>query len=132
MNSMIQQLFMIPTFKYLFLCAEDGKVEDLKTLEDEKSVYNKKMFDDNLLHQMQNAMGFLELTERPFYNALGLCFSMKDYGGEPTNCSMQQDSQEFLNLCFDRLENMLKPTPQRYIIKDTFGAKQCTHMSCSS
>lgn len=48
----------------------------------------------------------------------------------PTNCSMQQDSQEFLNLCFDRLEKMLKPTPQKHIIQDIFSAKQCTHMTC--
>ena len=129
---MIQQLFMIPTFKYLFLSVDDGKVEELSTIEDEKSVYHNKMIDDNLLHQVQNTMGFLELTERPYYNALGLCFSMKDYSGQPTNCSMQQDSQEFLNLCFDRLENMLKPSPQRYIIQDIFSAKQCTHMTCSS
>ena len=131
MNSMIQQLFMIPTFKYLFLSINDGIDEDLGTLEDEKSVYHNKMMDDNLLHQLQNTFSFLELSERPFYNALGLCFSMKDYSGAPTNCSLQQDSQEFLNLCFDRLENMIKPTPQHYIIRDIFSAKQCTHMTCS-
>lgn len=28
MNSMVQQLFMIPAFKYLFLAADDGKDED--------------------------------------------------------------------------------------------------------
>lgn len=95
---MVQQLFMIPTFKYLFLSVDDGKIEELNTIDDEKSIYHNKMIDDNLLHQFQNAMGFLELTERPYYNTLGLCFSMKDYSGHPTNCSMQQDSQEFLNL----------------------------------
>ena len=132
MNSMIQQLYMIPAFRYLLLCINDGVDEDFKTVEDEKSVYHNKKIDDNLLHQFQNTMGFLELTERPYYNSVGLCFSMKDYDGNPTNCSLQQDSHEFVNLLFDRLEDMIKPTPQKYLIRDNFSAKQCTHMTCSN
>lgn len=128
---MIQQLFMIPCFKYLFLSIDDSKDENLNSIEDEKSVYNNKLFDDNLLHQFQHTMGFLELTERPYYNSLGLCFSMKDYAGMPTNCSLQQDSHEFVNLSFDRLEEILKDTPQKHLFKDIFSAKQCTHMTCS-
>lgn len=85
-----------------------------------------------MLHQFQNTMGFLELTERPYYNPVALCYSMKDYGGNPTNCSLQQDSHEFVNLSFDRLEHLIKSTPQKYLIKDTFSAKQCTHMTCSN
>lgn len=90
------------------------------------------MIDDNLLHQFQNTMGFLELSERPHFNAIGLWFSMKDYDGRPTNCSLQQDSHEFVNIAFERLENMLKPTPQKHIVTDIFSAKQCTHMTCSN
>ena len=132
MNSMIQQLYMIPTFKYLLLGVNDEKDEELYTVDDENSVYFGKMIDDNLLHQFQNAMGFLELSERPYYNAIGLWFSMKDYDGRPTNCSLQQDSHEFVNIAFERLENMLKSTPQKNIMTDVFSAKQCTHMTCSN
>lgn len=102
MNSMLQQLYMIPTFKYLLLTVDDGKDETSGTIEDEKSVYHNKTFDDNLLHQFQNTMGALELSERPYHNALGLCFAMKDWEGKPTNCSLQQDSHEFVNISFDR------------------------------
>jgi ubiquitin carboxyl-terminal hydrolase 34 len=131
MNSMLQQIFMIPSFKYLLLSADDNKEEDLKSDSVETSLYYGKEFDDNLLHQYQNAMGFLELTERPSYNALGLCYAMKDYSGNPTNCSLQQDCHEFVNLSFDRLENMLKETTQKYLVADIFSAKQCTHILCS-
>jgi ubiquitin C-terminal hydrolase len=72
MNSMLQQLFMIPSFKYLLLSVDDGKNEDLQTVDDDKSVYHNKMIDDNLLHQFQNTMAFLEISERPAYNAIGL------------------------------------------------------------
>lgn len=106
--------------------------ENIKTVEDEKSVYYGKHMDDNLLHQFQNTMAHLELSERPFYNAVGLCYSMKDWEGNPTNCSLQQDSHEFVNISFDRLESLLKSTNQKYLIKDTFSAKQCTHMTCSN
>ena len=30
MNSMMQQFFMIPAFRYNLLCVDDGKPEDLK------------------------------------------------------------------------------------------------------
>lgn len=129
---MVQQLYMIPSFKYLLMSVDDGREEDLQTTDDEKSLYYGKKFDDNLLHQFQYTMGFLELSERPYYTALGLCFAMKDYEGKPTNCSLQQDSHEFVNLSFDRLENLLKPTPQKNLISDIFSAKQCTHMTCSN
>ena len=39
MNSMIQQLYMIPSFKYLLLSVNDQKNEELNTVDDEKSVY---------------------------------------------------------------------------------------------
>jgi len=132
MNSMIQQLFMIPSFKYLLLSVDDHKDKNFQTVDDDKSLYHGKMIDDNLLHQFQNTFGFLELSERLSHNALGLCFAMKDYDGKPTNCSLQQDSHEFFNLAFDRLEQLLKPTAQRHIISDVFSAKQCTHMACSN
>lgn len=132
MNSMLQQLFMIPAFKYLLLSVDDEKDEDLQTVEDDKSVYHNKMIDDNLLHQFQNTMAFLEISERPSYNAIGLCFSMKDYSGNPTNCSLQQDSHEFVNLSFERLETIIKDFPQKNLISDIFSAKQCTHMTCSN
>ena len=54
---------------------------------------------------------FLQLTDRQEYNPVDYCFAFKDYGGNPTNVRVQQDAQEYLNLAFDRLENMLKDTP---------------------
>ena len=51
------------------------------------------------------------------------CFSFKDYTGEPVNVKIQQDTQEFLNMLFDKLENGLKKTPYKYILEGIFGGK---------
>mmetsp|Transcript_44261 Transcript_44261/g.32249 ORF Transcript_44261/g.32249 Transcript_44261/m.32249 type:complete len:95 (-) Transcript_44261:2000-2284(-) len=43
MNSMLQQFFMIPAFRYNLLCVDDQKSEELKE-------YRGSMIDDNMLH----------------------------------------------------------------------------------
>ena len=45
MNSMMQQFFMVPAFRYNLLCCDDGKPEELVE-------YKGKMVDDNMFHQM--------------------------------------------------------------------------------
>ena len=43
MNSMMQQFFMIPAFRYNMLCVDDGMAPDVKE-------YKGDHFDDNMLH----------------------------------------------------------------------------------
>ena len=45
MNSMMQQFFMVPAFRYNLMCVDDGKPEELKE-------YKGDMIDDNMLHQL--------------------------------------------------------------------------------
>ena len=54
-------------------------------------------------------MAHLELSNRSDYNPFEFCFSFKEFDGTPTNTAEQKDAQEFLNLAFDRIENLLKP-----------------------
>ena len=60
------------------------------------------------------------MTDRQDYNPVEFCFAFKDFDGNPTNVRVQQDAQEFLNLASDRLENLLKDTPQKYICQSAF------------
>jgi len=57
MNSMMQQFFMTPAFRYNILCVNDGKAE-------ENAEYKGEVFDDNMLHQLQRLVAHLELSER--------------------------------------------------------------------
>ena len=103
MNSMLQQFFMIPAFRYNILCVDDGLPEDLQR-------YKGENVDDNMLHQLQKLMANLEVSERTDYNPWEFCFAFKEFDGSPTNTVEQKDAQEFLNLAFDRIENALKGT----------------------
>lgn len=125
MNSMMQQFYMVPAFRYQMLTADDGLPEDMKE-------YKGKDIDDNLLHQMQKLMTHLELSERQDYNPFEFCFSFKDFDGQPTNTAIQQDAQEFLNVIFDRIESMLRPTPQKYLLQNIFGGKMINQIICKS
>lgn len=75
---------------------------------------------------------FLQLTDRQEYNPVDYCFAFKDYGGNPTNVRVQQDAQEYLNLAFDRLENMLKDTPQKYICQNVFQGQMSSILVCKN
>ena len=75
-------------------------------------------------------MAFLELSERSDYNPREFCFSYKDFNGGPTNVREQKDTQEFLNIAFDRVENALRDTPQKYLLQNVFGGKTCSVTIC--
>jgi len=85
MNSMLQQFFMIPAFRYNLLCVDDQTPEDLKE-------YRGSVIDDNMLHQLQKLMAHLELSERSDYNPMEFCFAFKEIDGNPTNTGEQKDA----------------------------------------
>lgn len=72
----------------------------------------------------------MELSERSDYNPIGFTFSFKEMDGQPTNIAEQKDAQEFLNVLFDRVENVLKPTPRKYLLQSVFGGKTCSQLIC--
>jgi ubiquitin carboxyl-terminal hydrolase 34 len=74
----------------------------------------------------------LELSERQAFFPLGFCFAFKDFDGNPTNTAIQQDAQEFLNIFFARLEELLKPTSQKHLLDSVFGGKTCSQLKCSN
>ena len=123
MNSMLQQLYHVPAFRYQLLQADDGAAPDWKE-------YKGRTIDDNILHQLQRLFGHLELSERVDYNPIEFCFSFKETDGSPTNTSVQHDTEEFFNIIFDRIENLIKPTPQKYLLSSVFGGKNCSQMVC--
>jgi ubiquitin C-terminal hydrolase len=122
MNAMCQQFFMVPSLRYALLKADDKEEPDYST--------NPHRVDDNSLHQVQRMFSYLELSDRMDYNPFGFCFSFKDWEGNPTNTSLQQDAQEFLSRFLDVIENKIKPTPLKYVFQSIFGGKTCTQLTC--
>lgn len=119
MNSMLQQFFMVPSFRYNLLSVDDGTAEDIQT-------YKGHKIDDNMLHQLQRLMAHLELSERHDYQPLEFCFAFKDFDGNPTNTAEQKDAQEFLNMAFDRIENGLRNTRMKYLLQSVFSGQTCS------
>jgi ubiquitin C-terminal hydrolase len=75
-------------------------------------------------------MAHLELSDRNDFNPFEFCFAFKDLDGKPTNTGEQKDAQEFLNLSFDRIENMLSNTSRKYLLQSVFGGQTCSQMVC--
>ena len=80
---------------------------------------------------MMQLFGSLELSDRQAYDPTSFCFSYKAYG-EPTNVREQKDANEYLLTLFDRLENQLKDTSQKYLVKNIFGGKLCHSKVCKT
>jgi len=60
----------------------------------------------------------LQESEKQFCNPNGFCFSFKDYEGNRTNTNVQMDSQEFLNMLFDRIDTTLKGSKDAFVLKE--------------
>lgn len=56
----------------------------------------------------------------------GFCHAFKDWDGNPTNVLIQMDVDEFFNMLIDRLEEKLKPTKYKNLIKRQFEGKFIT------
>lgn len=125
-NSMLQQLYMTPAFRYGLLVANDFKERQIVEDKDGRKI------DDNMFHQLQKMFAYLDNSERSSYHPYEFCYSFKGYDGNPLNVSIQQDTQEFFNIFFDRIEDSLKPTPLKNITKNVFGGKMIDLLACTS
>ena len=125
MNSILQQMYMVPPFRYSIMSSDDKRGKNFQ-----KSIFNNNMYDDNLLHQLQRMYTFLTYSEKQAYNPKDFCASFKDFDGAPINPLLQQDSQEFFNNFCDKIENCLKNTKYKYIIDNIFTGKTCSSVIC--
>jgi ubiquitin carboxyl-terminal hydrolase 9/24 len=119
MNSMLQQIFMIESFRKGILAAECPVKED------------------SMLYQLQYLFSSLQFTVRQYVNTKPFAGTIKDYEGNPINVNEQMDVDEFFNYFMDKLEGWLKDSPSKNLIKNHFGGmqvteligKDCTHRS---
>jgi hypothetical protein len=108
MIALMQQLYMIPTFRQSILAIDDPKKDEIPA-------------EDNILYQLQCIFAFLNQSEQQYYNPQGFTNSFKDWDGNPTNVLIQMDVDEFFNMFMDRLETAIKGSTQHKMIQEHFG-----------
>ena len=126
MNSIMQQIYMAPTFCYVIISTDNWEPAKPTT------IYRYLIDDDNLLHQLQNMLIFSTISHKVDYNPRNFCLSYKDFDGNPMNVREQQDSQEFYNNLCDKIKESLKKIKYKYIISDVFMGKTCSLILCEN
>ena len=106
MNSIMQNLFMIPAFKKAMLEVEDQQV----------GVPNG----ENVIYQIKRIFGALMELEKQYFNPKKFCFAFKDIDGSPIDPYIQKDVDEFFNMLIDRIENLIKGTKEEKVMKNLF------------
>ena len=121
-NSVIQQLYMIPQFRNSILDVDDKK-------EPEKS---EVLNDDNILHQLQKLFTYLSYTSYGEVIPKDFIISIKDYKGKPISFKKTEDSNEFFIKFCDKIEKKIKYTKYKYLIENLFSGMFCYRNICSS
>ena len=105
-NSILQQLYMIPEFRYSLLMADD------------------KLHSESVLSKLQEIFGVLYEKRYWRFKPKAFCDFMKIDAGT------QKDSAEFLINLLDVLQEALKGTTQSRLIKDMFEISTVTELIC--
>lgn len=150
MNSVVQQLFMVPQFRFGILAAscavtddddDDGHRDIPNDVRDavlrwEAAPQREKPTDmappasDSILFQMQRMFASLSMSMRRDYNPRPLCTAFRDSSGKPVDVRIQQDAEEFVNRLLDRLDAQLKGTPQAGLVRECFTGTMVDQMCC--
>jgi ubiquitin carboxyl-terminal hydrolase 9/24 len=70
MNSFMQQLYMVPSFREGLLAVGD---------------YTSKASEDSILHQMQVMFGYLKISQKKFFDTISFCRAVRDPSGQVVN-----------------------------------------------
>ena len=114
MNSLIQQLFMIPRFRKGVLSIESPNDTE----------------DDQFVYQLQSIFTYLQETQRKFYDPVGFCKVNKDYEGNVMNVLVQMDVDEYFNVLCEKLDNYMKSSVQKRLLQNTWCGKLATQLIC--
>ena len=105
LNSLLQQMYMIPTFK-----------EDIFKFD-----INTDKLDESTIYNMQLTFVNLQQSVLKFYPPMQFIKSFKSaFNGEPIHLGVQQDTDEFLAILCDKLEEEAKVFNKQDFLENSF------------
>eukprot|EP01105_Mastigella_eilhardi_P024464 TRINITY_DN6382_c0_g1_i1.p2 TRINITY_DN6382_c0_g1~~TRINITY_DN6382_c0_g1_i1.p2 ORF type:complete len:2586 (-),score=681.76 TRINITY_DN6382_c0_g1_i1:7878-14936(-) len=124
MNSLLQQLYLIPNFRCGILAVGNVAEQAREHVENVSG-------DWDVFAELQVLFANLQESQRRFYDTRPFCSKIRDYEGNPVNTNQQMDANEFFNMLFDKLDNVLKRVPaQRNLLKSIFSGTVCNQLIC--
>ena len=122
MNSLLQQLYMNPSFKNFVLSIRD--CPKTRNAEADEPDYDT-------VHQLQRLFAQLQESFGTYVDTLPFCKTVRDFCGMPIVLSQQMDANEFYNTLFDKIENVAKTLPCGVKpLKDNFQLTSVTQIVC--
>ena len=111
MNSIFQQLFMMPLFKALILKADNPE-------------------HDEVLYQSKLMISALLKLDKQSFSPKNFFSSLTDISGTPFNPLEQRDADEFFARYIELLEDALKGSKESKIIRTLFEGKFSNQLIC--
>jgi ubiquitin carboxyl-terminal hydrolase 9/24 len=122
MNSILQQLYMLPQISEHILSVHD----DL-----ENSNGTNKTGDSSLFYQLQQVFGHLMESKMQYYSPESLWKVFRLWGQE-INIREQQDAFDFFTAMTDQIDEYLKSMKQEEIFRKQFEGIFCNQMICTN
>lgn len=110
MNSILQQLFMIQSFREGIIQIE----HDMTSLTDLEIA-------NHTIYQLQLLFSYLKGSVKKCVDPRAFCVSFKDYDGQSTDIMVQHDANEFLTNFFQQVENFIMGSKSEALLKTVFG-----------
>jgi ubiquitin C-terminal hydrolase len=150
MNSLMQQFYMVPQFRSrVFSLAPfglpqqsvDGTAASSEGGAGSTGVSEKKadaLLDSrNVVFQLQNLFAHLQESQQKYYDPTSFTKVYKGPDGRVMNPIVQMDAEEFFTGLLDKIESVIKGTPDEKAVREFFGgtllqqleAKDCGHSS---
>ncbi|CAF0953347.1 unnamed protein product [Adineta ricciae] len=122
MNSILQQLYMLPQISEHILSVQD----DLENGND-----SHKNGDSGLFHQLQQVFGHLMESKMQYYSPEALWKVFRLWGQE-INIREQQDAFDFFTAMTDQIDEYLKSMKQEEVFRKNFEGIFCNQMICTN
>jgi len=127
LNSLVQQLFMVPEFRAAVLALNiprpggDGDAAEGAGDAGGEPGTRDAAGGTDVLYHLQMMFGYLQESEKRWCDTRDFCAAFRDFENLPISPSVQMDVDEFLNMLFDQLETGLLATPQPKLLQSLFG-----------